>query len=613
MIGLLIPTGSELIGWADILFASFVFVGLGRLLSKGSSMPELGLIVGWGAFCLVLTFWGAFTPVGMRFPAITLAAIGLAGFVAGVLRWPAQEWGGIGRLTALSLPLLAVLASAVPSLPDTFLNLLPNAAYLFDHGTFPGDARPPSYSFLPGAPYNLQFASFLAGVISPVFPANALIAFNLILQLGFALFLARIIAGRGNFGWPSWLAMAIALLLTFALNPGFVPRYDLSGYGEASVTVATAFGAWLLARGNGDRGPAVMAAGVLAALVNIKQDSIAIVLGLILCALAIALLGPRAERRIAIGGVVLAAVPAFAIYGAWRWYALTHFAAGELKPLPFAQWHFGELVSILGSIGRAIFEKPYFFLCLAAAFIATILRLRTQGWNAATRVGFMLCGTFLVYNAALLYAYIAHFPETMSSQAHSYFRYNTHLGLLLVLALVLLSRDAAEARIARLNSVFQRIGAGVVIAAALLVPFAFLHVVRFDLEQPELRASRIASNAAAEIGDRDRVALLLPGDNGSLATVLETELRDFAPRHPDVTVKALRVLGPDTLRDLAEENYDIALLSCALQPILGVSPGQGAILRRSGNEWNIVRTWSYEVPGPRERWSHVIAEAPLCL
>src|ERR1700685_3366693 len=98
MIGLLIPTGSELIGWAGILFASFVFVGLGRLLSKGSSMPELGLIVGWGAFCLVLTFWGAFTPVGMQFPAIALAAIGLAGFVAGVLRWPAQEWGGIGRL-----------------------------------------------------------------------------------------------------------------------------------------------------------------------------------------------------------------------------------------------------------------------------------------------------------------------------------------------------------------------------------------------------------------------------------------------------------------------------------------------------------------------------------
>ena len=80
-----------------------------------------------------------------------------------------------------------------------------------------------------------------------------------------------------------------------------------------------------------------------------------------------------------------------------------------------------------------------------------------------------------------------------------------------------------------------------------------------------------------------------------------------------MTVKALRVLGPDTLQDLAAENYEIALLSCAPQPILGVSPGQGAILRRSGNEWNIVRTWSYEVPGPREHWSHVIAEAPLCL
>jgi hypothetical protein len=549
----------------------------------------------------------------MRFPAIGLAIVGLAALAAPVVRLSAAEWSSVSRLAIVSLPLLAVLASASPSLPDTFLNLLPNAAYLYDHGGFPADARWPSYSFLPAAPYNLQFASFLAGVISPVFPMNALIAFNLILQLAFALFLARIIAGYGNDGPPSWVAVAIALLLTFALNPGFVPRYDLSGYGEASVTVATAFGGWLLACGKGNRGRATVAAAVLVALVNIKQDSIAIVLGLVVSALALALLGPRQERRAAIGRVILAALPALATYLIWRWYVLTHFAAGELKPLPFAQWHFAELASIFGSIAHAIFEKPYFFLSVAATFIATILRLRTRGWDTAARVGFIACGTFLVYNAALFYAYIGHFSGTMSSDAHSYFRYNTHLGLLLVLALVLLSRDAAEAWLARRAGNLQRIAAGIVLASAVGVPFVFVHFIRFDLEQPQLRSARIARNVAAEIGDSDRLALLLPGDNGSLATVLEGELRDFEPRRPDVIVKAVRILKPNTLRDLAAENYDIALLSCSSEPVLGLSPGRGAILRRVGDEWKIVRSWSYEVPRPEERWSHVIAGAPLCL
>ena len=65
------------------------------------------------------------------------------------------------------------MASARPSLPDTWLNLLPNAAYLYDHGFFPADARPAAHSFIAGAPYNMQLASYHRGAAAAGFPGAA--------------------------------------------------------------------------------------------------------------------------------------------------------------------------------------------------------------------------------------------------------------------------------------------------------------------------------------------------------------------------------------------------------------------------------------------------------
>ncbi len=61
--------------------------------------------------------------------------------------------------------------------------------------------------------------------------------------------------------------------------------------------------------------------------------------------------------------------------------------------------------------------------------------------DLGTRVAALLLGTAIVYNLALLGAYVAHFEGQMGIEAHSYFRYNTHLGLLLMAALVLYARD----------------------------------------------------------------------------------------------------------------------------------------------------------------------------
>jgi hypothetical protein len=614
---LLIPTWTALGDWAGVLIASLALIGLGRVLSLGRAAPESVLVAGWGAAAFALTLWGVATAASLRLPGAILLALGLLALLVPRLRLGRAEWRALGRIIAVALPLLAVMASARPSLPDTFLNLLPNAAYLYDHAAFPADDRPASHSFLPGAPYNLQFAAFLASFFTRGLPVSAMIAFNILLQLAFALFLARIIeAGEEAPGAaPSWTAVALGLLLTTALNPGFVPRYHLSSYSEASVTVCVAFAAWFAARSLENLAalrpsavPLGLLALTLAALVNIKQDSIALAAGVIVSACVVAGIGRRWRS---LAALALATLPAALLYLAWRWYVLEHFALGELKPLPLGQWQFASIPQILRSMAGVVIQKPYFFSLSALTVAALLWRLRQRGLDRPSMVAALFLGTAVIYNLALFGAYIAHFPGQMGSDAHSYFRYNTHLGLLLVLALVLLVRDIAAERRLSPSQGARRLMLPVLMLALLLCPVIFLRVLRFDLEDPQQRAWQLAALASRALTRDHRLALLLPGDNGSLAAMLEGLIRYTPPRHLDADLRVVMTLAPDTLDHLAKEGYRRALLSCLPAPPGETVPPEAALLAKGPSGWDTIALEPF-APPRFPHWSHVIAEAPLC-
>src|SRR5258708_32556156 len=89
---------------------------------------------------------------------------------------------------------------------------------------------------------------------------------------------------------------------------------------------------------------------------------------------------------------------------------------------------------------KEMLEKAYFFAAAALAIAGLVWRLRRHGLDRTTRAAALFAGVMLAYNAALFVTYIGPFPGQMSVEAHSYFPYNTHPGLLLVLTLLLLSR-----------------------------------------------------------------------------------------------------------------------------------------------------------------------------
>lgn len=618
---LLIPSWAELAGWGGVLAASLLFIGGGRLFA-GRAAPEEALLAGWGGACALLTLWGVASAAPLALPALLVMLLGLAGLL--LPRWSlgAGAWRGMGRLFAVSLPLLAVMASARPSQPDTFLNLLPNAAYLWDHGVFPADARAASHSLLPGAPYDMQLAGYIVSLLARRFALNAMIGFNILLQLAAALLLARLVAGSEDApdAAPSWGAAALGLLLATAVNPGFVPRYHVSAYSEASVTVATAFAGWFAARAldrlaasRPARRDLVLLALCLAALVNIKQDSVALVAAIIASALALALLQPRTSRRRTVAALLLAASPAALLYLAWRWYVLGHFAVGELKLLPMAQWQFALVPLILRSMAGEMVEKAYFFLAVALAVAGLALRWRRRGLDRTTALAAIFAGVTLLYNGAIFFTYIAHFDGAIGASAHSYFRYNTHLGLLLMLALVSLARDLAAARGWTLDGLGRRALPAALVLLALAAPLAFFPFLRFDLEPTEQRTWQLAAEAAPALDRDPRLALLLPGDNGSLATMLEALIRFAPPRHLAAQLDAVDQATPASLAALAASGYRFGLLSCAASGIAGVPPGHGALLERDAAGWRAVSTWRYAAVPLAVRSSHVVAAAPLCL
>ncbi len=467
----------------------------------------------------------------------------------------------------------------------------------------------------------MQLAAFTAALFTPGFPPAAMIGINLILQLAFALFLARLIE-RGDDAaaiLPTWGATALGLLLATLINPGFVPRYHLSAYSETSVTVALAFAAWFAARAL-DRCAAQRTASAeltllaltLAALVNIKQDSIALVAGLLGSALVLALLQGREGRGRALAALLLAAAPALLLYAAWRWYVLSHFAAGELKPLPFAQWQFVNIPLILRSMLKEMLEKGYFFAAAALAVAGLIWRLRRHGLDRTTRVAALFAGVMLAYDAALFVTYIGHFPGQMSAEAHSFFRYNTHLGLLLVLTLLLLARDIVAERGWTLRGALRRAGPAALVAVAALCPLALASLLRFDLEVPQLRTWQLAAIAKARLGTERRLALVLPGDNGSVTAMLEGLIRFVPPAHPDLDLRSVTALAPETFDRLARDGYRLALISCTAAGSHDVPAGRAVLLEHGAGGWRAAAQEAYPVPRSR-RWSHVLLDAPLCL
>jgi hypothetical protein len=592
-----------------------LLAGAGLTGNRGA--PEFQIAAGWGALCLLLTSWGVFVPLSMRLPAVAFGIAALNVILLPKRRPSAGAWLAVGRMLAVSLPLWLVIAPLRPSQPDTFLNLLPNALYLVDYGLLPTAARPPSDSLLPAAPYNTQFLSFLGSLLDADYPAGGMSLVNVMLQLVAGLAIARALCPPATAPGspPGWGPAALGFLLATLFNPGFVPRIHFAGYGEPALAAMAVLAAWLFVLAQGD-----LAAGnrpsqlqpltlTMAAIVNTKQTGIALVAALA----GAALFSAWAERRVQLGaalrGTVLTVLPALFLFTIWR-YHVGHAGVDELTLLPFGDWNWTHLSATAASVLGVVSEKPLYFGCVAAAILALPFMLWRQAWTATSRLLTFNAALFGLYNIFIFTSYIAVFPTEMSSAAHSYFRYNTQLSLVLVLALALTVRDLGAA--ARIWERPLRAANAAVLGLALLAPIAFAKRLRFDLDMPQPLVWDLATKLSPYLSDGGRLALLLPGDNDSIGTMVAGVLAAAPPRHHMLDLLRRNTADAATLDEAARLGYPLALISCTPNGLADLPADQAVLLRHDPYGWHLIAAWPYPPHATQRRWQHILSWPPLC-
>jgi hypothetical protein len=613
-----LPVPEDLLRLAATWCVAVILMLAGAIFTGPRMPPEIQIGTGWGALCLLLTAWGVLVPLSLAIPATCFVLIALSVPTFRHRRPNSGAWRTLGRTWTVTLPLWLVMAHIQPSQPDTWLNLLPNAFYLVDWGRLPSADLPPSHSYLPAAPYNTQFLSYLGSLAVPGYPAAGMSLMNVLLLLTTGLLVARAVTMAGVMAdaVPSWTAIAGGVLIATLLNPGFVPRFHLSAYGETALAVTAVMAACLLVMAQGELAENGRLAGilpaiglVLAAMINTKQSGI----GLVAATAGAALFTSLAESRRQLRGMLrllgLAILPALSLYALWRYHVLVA-GVDELKPLPFVQWNWANIPAILASAGEVIAFKPVYFGCTALAFIACPVLLLRHGWTPSTRLLTYFAVLFLLYNGFLLLMYIGLFPSGMSIEAHSFFRYNTHLALVLSLSLALAARDLGVGR--WLSGSRGRVVGRTALAAALMAPLVYAYRLRFDLDMPQPLVRYLATNLKPYLTDGDRLALLLPGDNDSVATMLAGLLADTAPRRTRLDLLRRDTADTATLDEAARLGYRLALISCIPADWEGLAGSEAALFHYDPDGWHPLAAWPYPPHSAERHWQKILSWGPLC-
>jgi len=171
-------------------------------------------------------------------------------------------------------------------------------------------------------------------------------------------------------------------------------------------------------------------------------------------------------------------------------------------------------------------------------------------------------------------------------------------------------RDLGAA--ARLSSKSLQTANAFVLSLAILAPIAFAKRLRFDLDMPQPLVWNLAKRLSTHLSDGDRLALLLPGDNGSVATMIAGVLAGTPPRRHMLDLLRRDTADPATLDEAARLGYPLALISCTPNG-LGDLPASQAVLLRHGSEgWRLVADWPYPPDAAQSRWQHLLSWGPLC-
>lgn len=607
---------------AAMMAVAGAFTALGAFVGGRNRVVEADLVTGWAAAVTVLVLVGVASTIPLSYVAWPLLAASVPAGVLAFRRDGRLFDSAMARILVLCLPLLVMAAAMSPAQWDDLTHWLPNARYLFDNDTFPRVGYPEPVSALPGYPYGLPLVVYLTSRAAGSLAESAGAMFNLLLLVGFALLIARLIrmaqlptpAGgrmaptpRGSLpGAHGWTYCALGGLAVTMLNPTFVTKLVFTSYADSATSVVLGFGAvlgwWMLnALADGDEGEARRLAwqlGLAATALIALKDSNPVLLAALMAGIFAAALrdGAIPLRRLWPLLPRILVLPIL-VYAAWRLHFVLNISVAHPDVRPFDKWNVELLPQMIERMLLVVRKKGgYFGVMLVALVFAGRAMLGMRG--AFDRLAVIAAVVFVGFNAFLLFAYVAVFGEFEGGNVASFWRYNTQLGGIAVAfgayGLALLWRDRV-----RLHP--RPIYTASLIALIVVLPIALSHKVRFDRMPAKRHVWAQAPAISRSLPSGARLAVLDPTDGGGYLVLLRYALYGSV----NVVAKVTRLSPPtaprivDILNRSGATHAWVRIPSPAVERALNVPLPQGSsyLVARNGGHWSVLRSW----PAPDSR------------
>ncbi|MBT4932512.1 MAG: hypothetical protein HOL66_00280 [Rhodospirillaceae bacterium] len=514
------------------LFILLLLSALGAVLGGRRRILEADIFVGWGLLTVIFTLAAVFlsNPLGVLSWCFFAAGIACLIYVL-QSQQPLLPPGSIRILIVLS-PLLMITAAMEPSQWDEFSHWLSAPKSLFLSLDVPSDDNPPQgTAMLSAYPYGWPYLIYLGSRAAGIFLDGVGRIYNVVFLALFGLLALKIALRAAHDQEPgqlNWKMTGLAAFFILGMNPTFIQKIILTAYADTGTAVAVGISAYLLwmlldAEAKGDREKATrtawQAAFVAAALINIKQVNLILFLGLLISFLIAAWRDPEIRLSRCLYLVIGISVLPLFTYFVWRYHVgfnITTAIGGEAHFNPFEQWRFALIPQIILQMLVVATKKAAFFIVMTIAVVLAIRAFfRPSGHYG--RLAIIGGGAFVSYNVFLLFTYVASFGERQALTAVSYWRYNTHLGMIATLLI------AAWAGL-----LWKRWGLGtrvpekvkwLPLLLVVAAPFLFAHKLRFDLEPNKPHYTAIAREIAATIPNEVPLVIVDPMGSGESVVI----------------------------------------------------------------------------------------------
>ena len=578
---------------------------VGAWISGKERVIAADIVSGWALISIILTFGGIFSDLSLTVFYYICAIVVILSFIFVAKREGLWLTIPFLKLILLATPLLLIASAIQGSQWDEFSDWLVIPRYLYASDHLPSAKNPYSAANMVAYPFSWHFINYLASHIAGKFLENVGPLFNILLLFSFSLGILNVVdhifGGDHRLKRESWSIIALVGLATTLFNPTFAQKIVLTSYADTSTAVVTGFAvvlAWFtlegLSEGNrkGTRNYALQLSMSLVILVNLKQATFAI-FGLIILGFLLTAYRDRSIAFVAATKVILVAIiPALCMYIAWRHYVSNELVSGEIVLRPFTSWYIQHIPTILLQMLITLLKKGYYFL-LVLILVALSMRAFWKCEQPADRL-FLLSGFLILgYNLFLFFIYVSSFGEADALRVASYWRYNMHMGAVVIVAsaiwLVPLWR-----RFVIKNQKWIKVS-WVPIILLIIAPFIFAKKLRFDLDPMIQHYRSVGRDLPGLIMANTGYKVIDPKGTGESYNITTYEMNDWAKPHRYLA--AFHTIDSQVLKSVRSDKKLTYLMLYSVTPIIKsafteeLKYTESYLLKRSKNTWTVVASW----------------------